>query len=171
MMLTDGRSKWQSVQTCGICGVEFDATVRNRRCLDHDHATGLNRGYLCTLCNFGLGFFRDDPQRLRAAISYLAGNPRHFEMFPDDSKASRERVAHFVYSREFFQSVGEPEPEVDEEDDEEAGPNKCRCGRRFRRRKGVKRCRNCRERIEQGLPVLGYVQLPPIFIDDEDDDK
>lgn len=34
---------WQDGR-CGMCGVECDV-------LDHDHETGLERGYLCARCN------------------------------------------------------------------------------------------------------------------------
>jgi len=40
-------------------------------CIDHCHSTGKIRGVLCNLCNLGLGFFQDDPERMIRAASYL----------------------------------------------------------------------------------------------------
>lgn len=51
---------------CAICGHESAKLD-----LDHDHKTGIIRGLLCNPCNQGLGHFKDDPQRLRAAAKYL----------------------------------------------------------------------------------------------------
>ena len=39
--------------------------------VDHDHNTGTVRGILCSLCNWGIGMFKESPQRLRLAIEYL----------------------------------------------------------------------------------------------------
>lgn len=39
--------------------------------IDHDHNSGMIRGLLCNRCNMALGLFRDDINRLTAAINYL----------------------------------------------------------------------------------------------------
>lgn|SRR6185503_1738343 len=52
---------------CAICGKNSP-----RMGLDHDHATGKAREILCHFCNVGLGFFKDRPELLKRAISYLA---------------------------------------------------------------------------------------------------
>lgn len=54
---------------CGICQELF--TAECRPAVDHDHETDFVRGLLCVRCNTGLGFFRDDPVALRAAIDYI----------------------------------------------------------------------------------------------------
>jgi hypothetical protein len=52
---------------CEICARQFEKTPH----LDHDHATGEFRGWLCGSCNGGLGLFRDSIDTLQHAIAYL----------------------------------------------------------------------------------------------------
>ena len=55
---------------CAIC--KRDETEDGKRFrIDHDHNTGKTRKLLCIGCNIVLGFVKDDPDRLRAAASYL----------------------------------------------------------------------------------------------------
>lgn len=56
---------------CVICG-EPCSTGR-RPSADHDHATGVFRGWLCVRHNMGIGYFQDDISQLEAAIAYLKG--------------------------------------------------------------------------------------------------
>lgn len=50
---------------CNICKAETQIQV------DHDHEAKIIRGALCRRCNMGLGYFKDDPERLREAARYL----------------------------------------------------------------------------------------------------
>lgn len=52
---------------CAICGTVTPSSLH----LDHCHVNGTIRGLLCASCNIGLGHFKDDPERLKAAIEYL----------------------------------------------------------------------------------------------------
>lgn len=53
---------------CPICKRRIDLMLS---AIDHNHATGEFRGVLCKTCNRGLGLFRDNPEILRLAASYL----------------------------------------------------------------------------------------------------
>ncbi len=57
---------------CAICREPFssvDGAIPWR--IDHSHKTREIRGLLCDLCNRGLGFLGDNPDRLEAAAKYL----------------------------------------------------------------------------------------------------
>lgn len=51
---------------CVICQCSLDEP-----CIDHNHKTGKVRGLLCSLCNSGLGYFKDNPSLLYYALEYL----------------------------------------------------------------------------------------------------
>lgn len=42
-------------------------------CMDHDHQTGMFRGWVCTECNKALGLLGDTIAGLEMALSYLRG--------------------------------------------------------------------------------------------------
>lgn len=61
---------------CAICGstdTSVDPRTGKMRSLfvDHCHRTGVVRQLLCQHCNFGLGNFRDNPELMERAASYI----------------------------------------------------------------------------------------------------
>jgi hypothetical protein len=56
---------------CGSCGIT-ELPGGYRADVDHCHATGKVRGLLCGPCNRMLGNAGDDPEKLKAAVRYLA---------------------------------------------------------------------------------------------------
>jgi len=63
--LSDEQARTMTENGCQICGNTQGIVI------DHDHNTGKIRGGLCNGCNTGLGSFKDNPARLRAAALYL----------------------------------------------------------------------------------------------------
>jgi hypothetical protein len=64
----------QQGNRCAICGdppTPGTGPATKRLHIDHCHTSGTNRALLCLNCNNGLGRFKDDPSRLRAAADYL----------------------------------------------------------------------------------------------------
>lgn len=63
-----------SAQQGGVCAICAGSPSGKRPFLyvDHDHGTGKVRGLLCNSCNAAIGHFKDDAERLRSAIRYLA---------------------------------------------------------------------------------------------------
>ncbi len=66
---------------CAICRRAERGRYKGRLknlAVDHDHGTGQIRALLCQDCNRGIGSFRHDPDRLRAAIAYLRRHSTSF---------------------------------------------------------------------------------------------
>lgn len=58
---------------CAICKTPSGSNGRgDRLAVDHCHDSKQIRGLLCHKCNTALGLFKDDLERLQAAMSYLA---------------------------------------------------------------------------------------------------
>jgi hypothetical protein len=59
---------------CAIClcppAARFNGRIK-QLAVDHDHETGKIRALLCDRCNAGLGYFRNNPTFLLAAVAYL----------------------------------------------------------------------------------------------------
>ena len=56
---------------CAICGRLFGKDKANSPHIDHEHFSGWVRGLLCTICNTGLGCFKDNIENLQKAIDYV----------------------------------------------------------------------------------------------------
>lgn len=60
------------VEQFGRCAICHDPCPEDRRLhVDHNHETGQVRSLLCYGCNSGLGSFKDDLGRMKAAVAYL----------------------------------------------------------------------------------------------------
>jgi len=67
-------------QSDGLCGICRKPETRARRiALDHDHATGEIRGFLCSGCNLLLGNAKDSIDLLEQAIQYLKKSKEKFQ--------------------------------------------------------------------------------------------
>ena len=65
-------------ENCEICG-DGPTVEDTRLAIDHDHKTGLFRGFLCNRCNWALGLARDDPKILRRMVRYLVNHAKETE--------------------------------------------------------------------------------------------
>lgn len=59
-------------RVCAVCG---RPPKTKRLSVDHNHASGLIRGLLCSFCNRVIGLFRDDIARFEKVLEYLKNPP------------------------------------------------------------------------------------------------
>lgn len=55
------------INNCQICGVDLN----NKRCIDHNHATGAVRDVICHNCNVIIGRAKEDAGILKKIITYI----------------------------------------------------------------------------------------------------
>lgn len=103
-------------QKCALCGKQFDE--HKRPVLDHDHETGLNRGFLCASCNMCLGgyeLFRRE-RLLERVENYIAtGGPACGRRSSQPQRRFRRLAFHLMTAEA---SEHHPEPPGDTPDDE-----------------------------------------------------
>jgi Recombination endonuclease VII len=64
-------------KACEICGLTFNEFDTAH--FDHDHNTGLFRGWLCKACNMAIDQLRNSPEIARKAAVYLERPPQVIE--------------------------------------------------------------------------------------------
>lgn len=79
------------VEQNGVCAICERPETRLRRnkllalAVDHNHATGKNRGLLCMACNTGIGSLQDNPDLLEKAADYIRKYKKLHEPKYDDN--------------------------------------------------------------------------------------
>lgn len=68
--LTEADLKRMLADQMGVCPICQSTRPEH---VDHDHETGRVRAVLCFNCNAALGMFKDRPDALRRAATYVEG--------------------------------------------------------------------------------------------------
>jgi len=63
---------------CPVCRHTIIRQFKNDVVLDHDHETGEVRGWICRMCNNGMGMMEDKVSILKRAIKWLLGTLKIF---------------------------------------------------------------------------------------------
>ena len=119
---------------CEHCQIEF--TENNRRCLDHDHETGLFRKIVCHRCNvldsyikYPNGYTEQDRQEHKKEY-YQANKERIKEYKKEYQQTNKEKIRQYqqAYRQTNKQRISEQNKEK----------IKCDCGSNVRRREITK---------------------------------
>jgi len=88
---------------CQHCQIEF--TKKNRRCLDHDHTTGLFRKIVCNRCNVRDSYIKY-PNGYTAKEYYQKNKERIKEKIKEYQQANKEKIKEYqkVYQQEYYQA-------------------------------------------------------------------
>lgn len=70
----------------GCCYICDRVPRKFRLSVDHDHATGMVRGLLCSRCNQALAKFDDDHRMIERAVAYLQQAEWAFERLDHDEQ-------------------------------------------------------------------------------------
>lgn len=70
---------------CECCG---QVDMKRQLALDHDHVTGAFRGWLCNLCNMGIGQLGDNLAGVSLAVSYLTRSV----VYPDAKQSDNPKT-------------------------------------------------------------------------------
>ena len=79
---------------CAICGLKPEDSLH----VDHNHHTHQVRGLLCGNCNFGIGKFNDNPDRMASVIKYLERptmHPQDIKTMPDERLTARSKIPNW----------------------------------------------------------------------------
>lgn len=69
---TDGKDLMQAQKgLCAACKLDLLSIASHNRHLDHDHETGMVRGWLCHWCNVIEGQAKGSSEKLRAVADYI----------------------------------------------------------------------------------------------------
>jgi hypothetical protein len=73
LTIDEVRVMWESQEgKCAVCGISIVLGAKETHIdHDHDHDSNKVRELLCSHCNLGLGHFKDNPETLEKAASYL----------------------------------------------------------------------------------------------------
>lgn len=83
--------------SCPLCNITAEELVENgykvKWCLDHNHATGEFRGYICNMCNTGISNLKENANVLQRAAEYVGrGAVDHYIKSKVDDSVRKDAI-------------------------------------------------------------------------------